>query len=185
MKKVLLSAVAIFAFGFANAQETKFGVKAGLNMANLTGDVEDNSMKVGFHVGGFAEIKISDKFAVQPELLYSTQGTKFDGGSYDFNYLNIPVMAKFFATEQFSIEAGPQIGFLMSAKINPDNGDSVDVKDELKSMDFGLNFGLGYDFTENFSAGARYNFGFSNIIDAEDSGELKNGVISVSVGYKF
>ncbi|WP_300569036.1 porin family protein [Flavobacterium sp.] len=184
MKKVLLSAVAIFAFGFANAQETKFGIKAGLNMANLSGDIDDTSMKAGLHVGAFAEIKISDKFAVQPEVLFSMQGAKVDGGDYAFNYLNIPVMAKFFVTEQFSLEAGPQIGFLMSAKANPDEGDSVDVKEFLTSTDFGLNVGLGYDFTENFTAGLRYNLGLSNISD-EDNGDIKNNVFSVSVGYKF
>ncbi len=184
MKKVLLSAVAIFVFGFANAQETKFGIKAGLNMANLSGDIENTSMKPAFHVGAFAEIKISDKFAVQPEVLYSAQGAKVDGGNYAFNYLNVPVMAKFFATEKFSIEAGPQIGFLMSAKGNPDEGDSIDVKEFLTSTDFGLNLGLGYDFTENFSAGLRYNFGLSNISE-EDNGDIKNNVLSVSVGYKF
>lgn len=185
MKKLFLTAAAIFAFGFANAQETKFGVKAGLNMADLGGDDADGiDSKIGFHVGGFAEIKLSDKFAVQPELVYSTQGGKVDGGKYNFDYLNIPIMAKFYATEQFSIEAGPQIGFLMSAKVKPDSGDSIDVKDELKSTDFGANIGLGYNFTENISANLRYNLGLSNIVDA-DGAELKNNVFSLSVGYKF
>ncbi|MES2812078.1 MAG: porin family protein [Bacteroidota bacterium] len=185
MKKLLLTAAAVFAFGFANAQETKFGVKAGLNMADWGGDDADGlDSKVSFHVGGFAEIKLSDKFAFQPELLYSAQGAKADGGSYDVNYLNIPLMAKYFATEKFSIEAGPQVGFLMSAKANPDSGDSVDIKDELKSTDFGFNLGLGYNFTENLSAGLRYNLGLSQVIDADDV-DVKNNVFSLSVGYKF
>ncbi|MFC4817645.1 porin family protein [Flavobacterium sp. GCM10023249] len=185
MKKLLLTAAAIFAFSFANAQETKFGVKAGLNMADLGGDDADGiDSKISFHVGGFAEIKLSDKFAFQPELVYSAQGGKVDGGTYNFDYLNIPLMAKFYATEQFSIEAGPQVGFLMSGKIKPDSGDSVDVKDELKSTDFGLNLGLGYNFTENISAGLRYNLGLSQVVDA-DNVDVKNNVFSLSVGYKF
>jgi len=185
MKKLLLTAAAVFAFGLANAQETKFGVKAGLNMADLGGDDADGlDSKVSFHVGGFAEIKLSDKFAFQPELVYSAQGAKADGGTYDLGYLNIPLMAKYFATDKFSIEAGPQVGFLMSAKGNPDSGDSFDIKDELKSTDFGFNLGAGYDFTENFSAGLRYNLGLSNIIDA-DGADWKNSVFSLSVGYKF
>lgn len=193
MKKIILSAIAVMAFGFANAQETKFGVKAGLNIANLGGDIEDNKSLVGFHVGGFAEIKLSEKFAVQPELLYSTQGTKFDGeGDPKFNlgYLNVPVMAKFYVAEKFSLEAGPQIGFLLSAKAKGEAEGvevEVDLKDEYKSVDFGLNFGAGYDFTENLSAGIRYNLGLSNIYDGEGSDDYKesNGVFSLSVGYKF
>jgi len=94
MKKLFIAAIAVLAFGSANAQETKFGVKAGLNFSNFTGDVENNSMKVGFHVGGLVNIKVSDKFSVQPELLYSGQGAKFDGGvTVSADYLNIPVMA--------------------------------------------------------------------------------------------
>ena len=185
MKKLLLTAAAVFAFGFANAQETKFGVKAGLNMADLSGDDTDGiDSKLAFHVGGFAEIKLTDKFALQPELLYSAQGGKADGGKYNFDYINLPVMAKFYITEQFSVEAGPQVGFLVSAKVKPDSGDSVDVKDELKSTDFGFNAGLGYNFTENLSAGVRYNMGLSQVIDA-DGVDAKTSVFSLSVGYKF
>lgn len=193
MKKIILSAIAVMAFGFANAQETKFGVKAGLNIANIGGDIEENKSLVGFHVGGFAEIKLSEKFAIQPELLYSAQGVKYDGdgdAKTTLGYLNIPVMAKFYVADKFSLEAGPQIGFLLSAKDKfEEDGISVDLdtKDAYKSIDFGLNFGAGYDFTENLSAGVRYNLGLSNIADTEDSDDFKinNSVFSISVGYKF
>ncbi len=215
MKKVLLTAAAIFAFGFANAQEVKFGAKAGLNMANVntSGDGsegDDYKSIIGFHVGGFAEIKISDKFAFQPELLFSTQGAKSEysesAGGYTssgetktkLSYLNIPLMAKYFVAEKFSLELGPQIGFLMSADqdsdstvtgpgINDSESTSTDIKDDMKSIDFGLNFGAGYDFTENLSAGLRYNLGLSNTADYENMGsyKAKNSVLSLSVGYKF
>ncbi|MBP1224741.1 porin family protein [Flavobacterium sp. 1355] len=198
MKKIMLTAAAVMAFAFSNAQETKFGVKGGLNIANLGGDVEDTSSKIGFHVGGFAEFKISDKFAIQPELLFSTQGAKTEWSDegvrveekLNLSYLNIPVMAKFYVAEKFSLEAGPQIGFLLSAKSKVEAGDfsdEVDVKDAYESIDFGVNFGAGYDFTENLSAGVRYNLGLSNIAKTEDGEDFKmnNSVFSVSVGYKF
>lgn len=197
-----MTAAAVMAFAFSNAQETKFGVKGGVNFANLSGDTEDASLKVGFHVGGFAEIKVSDKFSVQPELLYSTQGAKFDESvdgvdiesKLNLSYLNIPVMAKFYVAEKFSLEAGPQIGFLLSAKAKgegTENGITIsaeqDVKDSFESIDFGLNFGAGYDFTENLSAGVRYNLGLSNIAKTEegDDSKIQNSVFSLSIGYKF
>lgn len=190
MKKIILSAIAVMAFGFANAQDVKFGVKAGVNFANLGGDTEDTKALVGFQVGGFAEIKLTEKFAIQPELLYSTQGAKnedsFGGETYKydskFDYLNVPVMAKYFVTKGLSVEAGPQIGFLLSAK-----EDGEDAKDYVKSIDFGANFGVGYDFTENISAGIRYNLGLSNINDSDSSDDYKvnNNVFSLTVGYKF
>jgi opacity protein-like surface antigen len=184
MKKILLSAVAVLAFGFTNAQGVKFGVKAALNVATVNGDFEDASSLIGFQVGGFAEIKVSDKFAVQPELMYSTQGASGDNADLNLNYLNIPVMAKFYVAKSFSLEAGPQIGFLLSAK---EAGE--DAKDFYSSTDFGLNFGAGFDFTENLSAGLRYNIGLSNVTDYGDIFDeeisAKNGVFSVSLGYKF
>jgi opacity protein-like surface antigen len=199
MKRIILAAVAVLAFGFANAQGVKFGAKAALNIATLNGDVENQSSYTGFQVGGFAEIKVTDKFFVQPELLYSTQGSRekqiqnVQGVDYNvavvykFAYINIPVMAKYYVAKSFSLEAGPQFGFLTSAKAEVKvlgESTEVDMKDYVKAVDFGLNLGAGYDFTEKFSAGIRYNFGLANI-NKEDSGEIKNAVFSVSLGYKF
>ncbi|WP_318640974.1 porin family protein [Flavobacterium ardleyense] len=210
MKKIILSVAAMLTFGFVNAQEVEFGVKAGVNIASITGDVEDVSAKIGFHIGGFAEIKISEKFSVQPELLFSTQGAKseytYNEGGFtekstdklNLNYINIPVMAKLYVAEGFSLEAGPQIGFLMSSKTKSDytiTGGGMDINESVEvdskeftnTVDFGLNFGLGYKFTENLSAGARYNLGLSDI-NKEVDGEalsVKNSVIQVSIGYSF
>ena len=205
MKKIILTAAAVFALSFANAQDVKFGAKAGLNLSNIGGDLENTSSKVGFQVGGFAEIKVSDKFAIQPELLYSAQGAKSEYSEVDSDlvtisskltqklaYLNIPVMAKYFVTEGFSLEAGPQFGFLMSANaetevsaLGESASVSADNKDYFESIDFGLNFGAGYDVSENINLGVRYSLGLSNI--AKDSGDSKvnNSNIAVAVGYKF
>lgn len=181
MKKIIFVAAAVLAFGFANAQGVKFGVKAAINVSNLTGDVEDVSSLTGFQVGGFAEIKLSEKFAIQPELLYSAQGAKSDGDKFELSYINVPVLAKYYVAKSFSLEAGPQIGFLTTAKI-----EGEDVKDFVSSTDFSFNLGAGYDFTENFSAGLRYNFGFTNVYDTDLTDDsIKNGVFSVSLGYKF
>lgn len=59
--------------------------------------------------------------------------------------------------------------------------------DEIKGIDFGINFGLGYKLASGIFLDARYNLGLSNINDLEGSDELKNQnqVIQVSVGYLF
>lgn len=185
MKKIVLTAVAVFAFGFANAQEVKFGVKAGLNLSNLTGDATGTSIKAGFQVGGLVEIKTSEKFSIQPEIVYSMQGAKVDGGKLEISYLNVPVMAKYFVAKGFSLEVGPQIGFLVSAKAKADGGVSEDFKDSLKSTDFSLNLGAGYDVTENINLGLRYGFGLSNMSKISGDGTIKNSNIALAVAYKF
>ncbi len=192
MKKLLLTAAAVFAFGFANAQEVKFGVKAGLNMTTITGGEFSGGTKAGFHIGGLAEIKLTDKFAIQPELLFSTKGSSyaFFGIDVDQNlsYVDMPVMAKYFVIEGLSIEAGPNVGFLVAAELKGD-GEDVDNKDDLKSVDFGLNFGAGYELKNGLMFQARYNIGLADISEEEDGDpytfDEKNAGFSLSVGYKF
>nr|WP_199001358.1 porin family protein [Flavobacterium sp. ASV13] len=191
MKKIILCAVAVMAFGFANAQKTRFGVKGGLNITTFAGgNYYDAKSLVGFQVGGFAEIKVIERLSIQPEVLFSTQGAKQEVGMTKFdsklNYINVPVLAKFYITKQFTVEAGPQIGFLVSAKSNGN-----DVKDAYKSLDTGFNFGAGYNFTDNVSVGLRYTVGLANIGDYNvDNTEQyldspKNSVLALTLAYKF
>ena len=178
MKKIILTVAAVFAFGVASAQDMNFGAKAGINMSNLTGDAETDA-KIGFQVGAFAEFKISEKFAIQPEVMYSALGAKDDADNLNMNFIVIPVMAKYFVSEKFSLEAGPQVALLMSAKY----GD-VDVKDAFKSTDFGLNLGAGYDVSEKMNVGLRYSMGMSNISE-DDTFDIKTSNIALTLGYKF
>lgn len=191
MKKIILAAIAVMAFGFTNAQETRFGIKGGLNITSFAGgNYYDSKSLVGFQVGGFAEIKIIERLAIQPEVLYSTQGAKQEVGMTNFDskldYINIPVLAKFYVTKQFTVEAGPQIGFLVSAKNNGNN-----AKDLYKSADTGFNFGAGYNFTDNVSVNLRYTVGISNIEDYNIDNvqqyydSPKNSVLALTLGYKF
>ncbi|MFV5702690.1 porin family protein [Flavobacterium sp. XS2P12] len=196
MKKIILTVVLVFLFGFVNAQDRKdmsFGVKGGLNISSITNAEEDgvNSKSlVGFHIGFFGEFMISDQFAIQPELLYSTQGVKleFDGeeGDLKVDYINVPVMAKYYLADAFSLELGPQIGFLVSSKVES-GGLSEDVKDETKPIDVSLGFGANYNFAEKFMLGARYNLGLTRLQEELFPGESesKNSVFQISLGYRF
>mgnify|MGYP003576305024 FL=1 len=193
MKKIILTAIAVAAFSFANAQQTRFGVKGGLNLSTVVGgDVDDTKTLVGFHVGGFAEINIVEKFFIQPELLFSAQGTKVDGGfggdvDFKLNYLNIPVLAKYYIVDnKFSVEAGPQLGVLLSAK-----AEDEDIKDVTRSVDFGFNIGAGYNFTDNLAVGLRYTIGLSPLTDEDVDNtddyydSAKNSNLALSLSYKF
>ena len=196
MKKITLLLVTVFTFGFVNAQDKEdmsFGVKGGLNISSLSNIDEDGVNKdplIGFHVGFFGEFMISDKFAIQPELLYSSQGVKFDSegekAEIKLDYINIPIMAKYYVADAFSLELGPQIGFLVSSDLES-GGVSVDLKDETKSIDVSLGFGASYNFAENFMFGARYNLGLTRVQEDLSPGESesKNSVFQISLGYKF
>lgn len=191
MKKfILLAAIAVFGFWNINAQDVKFGVKGGVNFATITGDeTQGVDSRTAFHIGGVVEIGISEKFSFQPELVYSSQGAKGSDEGFDieikYDYLNIPLLAKFYVADGFSLEAGPQVGFLLSAK-GEIQGISVDIKDFTKGIDFGLGVGGTYKLDSGLNFGARYNLGLSDINDdPEISEKNQNSVIQLSIGYFF
>ena len=181
-KKLLLAVVTVLGFTNVNAQEIKFGAKGGLNFASVSGDnTEGIDGVTSFNFGVLSEIPISDKFSFQPELMYSGQGYSFYDNTIALSYLNIPLMGKYYLIKGLSVEAGPQIGFLFSAK-----NDDTDAKDSFKTLDFGVNFGLGYKFNNGLNIGVRYNLGLTDINDIDNStGKNKNGVFQLSVGYFF
>jgi len=202
MKKFLVFIfIALLGLLNVNAQEIKFGAKAGVNFATVTGDdTEGVKGRTSLHVGALSEFVISDKFSIQPELLYSAQGAKYEEVGFKetikLDYLNLPIIAKFYVADGFSLEAGPQVGFLLSAKGKVEaEGDSVevDIKDFVKGIDFGLNFGVGYKLPSGINFGARYILGLSNINESDsfdpdfNVGDVKNqnGVFQLSIGYFF
>lgn len=207
MKKLLLG-IALVVFGTVNAQDFGFGAKAGLNVSNVRlSKGEGSDSRISFHIGGLAEIKFSDKLALQPELLFSSQGTKKENKITHFgtsvsnsittelNYLNLPVMVKYFIMDGLAVEAGPQIGFLLSAKtttevsgtgpISVSTGKDIDIKEQTKSVDFGLNFGASYKLDFGLFFGARYNLGLTDLNKKSGDITFKNSVIQISAGYMF
>ena len=198
MKKIVLTFLALGAFGFVNAQTARFGIKGGLNVSTLSGDNNDASPKVGAHMGGLVEIKITNKFAIQPELLFSLQGAKSEyfysepGYSYssenkiNLSYINLPVMAKFYVIPKLSLEAGPQLGLLVGAKnkyTETENeggfvqtySSSSDIKGGLKTAEAALNLGASYHFTDHIFVQARFCIGLTSIDETGSYYRVDNG----------
>lgn len=185
MKTVFFIAV-LSAISFVSSAQVRFGAKAGVNVANwLTEKDEGFGRKFGLHAGGLATISISDKFSIQPELVYSAQGCETLGSTNDViklntHYVNLPILAQFRTKSGFYLESGPQVGYLLSAKAKSGN-ETVDFKAQSKSIDLSLVVGLGYQHASGIGVDARFNYGLSTIND----GTLKvnNGVIQVGLFY--
>lgn len=162
MKKLLLAA-ALYAVTYcATAQETKFGVRAGVDIATVKveytnpfigGTTSVSSSETGFFAGGFVHLGITESFALQPEVLYV--------GIKDFNMISIPVLAKY-NFGKFGILAGPDFNYLLDAE-----------EDEFK---FNADFGASYDITEHIDVQARYSVGF---------GDISVSGIFIGAGYRF
>lgn len=205
MKKNILT-FALITIGFcANAQqEIKFGPKAGVNFSTIS-NTPKSKMLTGFYVGAVSEIKFSENFSLQPELVYSSQGAKNEYTETNLGitshhknhdkieYINIPILAKYYIYEDLSIELGPQFGFLVKAEnkdeISINNNttkENTDFKNEINSFDFSIGVGLAYDLANGFFINARYNFGLTGIGKSNQYyKDSKNGVTQIGIGYKF
>lgn len=174
--RIFLFALTLFTVGAIQAQ--KVGVRAGLNIANVSGsDVVENKSLIGLHVGVFKEITIVPEiFFLQPELQYSMQGYKIEEEDFSLGYFNIPLLGKVYIAKVLSVEAGPQIGF----KVN-DNLEG-DLADNIKTFETSFVGGLGYNFPLGLSINARYGLGLTDIV--KDS-NVKNSVFQIGAAFKF
>ena len=191
MKKLFTILFAtLFSVGvFAQAQ---FGAKAGLNMANISGDDMDGDMKIGMHVGVSAAFELSDAMTLNTGVLYSTKGSQDeDEGvkmSANLSYIEIPVNLSFSISDNMSLMAGPYIGLLMGAEVEVSGAGSLDgtadIKDDTRSMDFGINVGAGFAVTEVISINAGYEMGLATL-DPDGDGDSKNSNIYIGMTYSF
>lgn len=181
---------ALFFCQAATAQDTHWGVKAGLNTALLTSD-DDNETeyRLGLHLGGLAHIHLTGKFALQPELMYSAQGGKRELAGQDakthLHYLNLPVLVQYMFQNGFRLQAGPQVGFMLKAQSQ--RGDvEVDVGDNFKAVDLSLPVGVSYLGKKGLGVDLRWAFGLSNINDVgNDRPILRNQVGQLGLFYLF
>lgn len=160
MKKIILTVLAVFAFSVTNAQDMKFGVKAGADMLSAKFDGGGSVSATGFFVGGFLEFGLADKFSLQPGLNYHTASK--DG--FKFDYVSIPVLVKYNVAESFNLLVGPSMFY------------SLESEDDDKTR-FNLDLGVAYDITENFFVEPRYSVGLT--------GDSKISHFLIGVGYKF
>ncbi len=154
----------------------------GFNLANL-----DAINKTGFYIGVAADIAASNKFHIQPELTYGSAG--------DLAFVYLPVMAKYYATDKFFIQAGPQFSF--STNLNDIKqairdvqgvvGNNGNIDDVLNSTAIELGFGLGFDITEKFAIQGRYGISLTDRYDGPLGGSLdvNNATLQIGVLYFF
>ncbi|MFD2827756.1 porin family protein [Leeuwenhoekiella polynyae] len=200
MKKLILIA-SFIALGTtaAKAQDTfHFGVKGGVNFANIAGDDSaDQDSRTSFYAGLVAELPISEMFSIQPEVIYSAQGSTIaaidednfldvdDNIEYQLDYIQVPLMAKIYLADGLSLQAGPSFNFLVSEEIDNQptsaSGD-IDIVNGANDFEFGTAAGLEYQFDSGLFIQGRYTRGFTKIYDNVNA---YNYAIQAGVGFVF
>ncbi len=205
MKKVFaLVAAALLCAGSATAANPTFGLKAGFDLTNFWGKDLPHGMKPGYQAGAFLEYRFANSpIAIAPEIVFAAQGGKFsvdediDLGiatkadlTFNTNYINIPVMLKYYVTPSFSIDFGPQLGFNVYSKATATAGDgsasasvTEDMGEYTNSVDFALGLGGTYNITDNAFLQARYTMGLTHAFN--DGVDAQNGNIQIAFGYRF
>ena len=174
----------------------KFGVKAGVNLSNMSNGMDFNpdfKMGAGFRVGGLVNLRWGQRtenslpgtgwFGLQPELMYSMQQVGTADKSFKLNIIQVPVMVKIYPTTQLSFEVGPEFSYVISASPDEMNFDGAQIKTgEIKGLTMGIGAGLSYDFDMGLTVGARYSYGFNKMAKNLD---WKASNIEVTVGWLF
>ena len=165
MKKLILI-ISLFITTGTNLQAQEsvlFGIKGGANFTKMNSEeFADNSNRIGFHLGILAEIPLENKFSIQPEILYSTQGTRAEvvmfGGnstvSFNLDYIQVPLVIKWYLTQSLALEAGPSFNFLVNNELG-----SQRVQPLESVPMFGIESDFGRKFEFGGVLGASYKFG--------------------------
>lgn len=193
------------------AIKTRFGIKAGVNLAEFrlngfpSGTQPGTNLKTSMHAGFLANIPLGvGGWAVQPELLYSGQGSKLNSTTtigtittnsayeQDLSYITLPVMIQWKHRSGFFVETGPQAGYLIRGKQDGPGDTESDNKDNFDNFDFSWGAGLGFLSRVGLGVGARYNLGLTNTVEdgggngsANDGIEMKNKVIQIGLFWHF
>lgn len=191
MKTKLLSLFALVLMTQAAMAQFHLGVKAGTNITKVDGKSFKDEFRYGYHLGGFAEIRLGNKLVLQPEVLWNQYATRvdsnfshvyqdvFDGNSnVKLNYLSIPILLNYKLVGNFiSLQAGPQFGVLIDQnKTLLQNGGNA-----FKQGDFSMLGGVLVRMGP-IRVNGRYAIGLNNISDIPDDNKWKSQGFQLSVG---
>lgn len=202
-KSVRVAAFLLFFFCLSTSyaqQRFSAGPRLGLNLSNYWGNADGMTFKPGLAAGAFLMYSSLNHFGISADVLYAQRGTRFDNGSLKFtqrvNYLEIPVVARYFLTLSGNFRPNLFIGPSLAVKLNAKrvNGFDGDNSNDFNNLDLGatggfqLNWGVGS--RQRFLIDARYNLGLTdvqtnlpNIWGPRSS--LQNSTITLALGYGF
>lgn len=180
ISKFNLLFIVVFISSVLVAQESKYGVKAGLNLSSISSDdLPENAQdaRIGFMFGFLAEYALQGNLSLQPEVHYSAQGNKEE--DFRANYLNVPISLKYRFSDYVAAHIGPQLGLKIWEWEN---------NEAYSNFDFSAVLGVEVNITDNLFADLRYAFGLTNVFEDPGSGIEITGngrVIQLSIGYSL
>jgi hypothetical protein len=190
MKKIILFIALVFTMTQAFTQKIELGVRAGAGGSFWTvkeaGAGFTPKLISSYEGGGFIVVPLSRSFFVQPELLFTSNGSRIKSDEvndvYRLNYLSVPVFGKYKLSNGIGFLAGPEIGFLLNGTREDENGKEK-INEYLQKSDMRFTLGVEYPMDFGLIVAARYTKGLTDIYKNE--GFLKNNSFGISFGYRI
>lgn len=159
MRKLIIATVFVLSLSFSTYAQEGFAAKAGINNVTIDVDGFGSVSELGFYLGGGYTFTTNGDIQIEPSVLVSIVD--------DLTSLYIPVMAKYPISDQFNLQAGPQINYILE-----------DVDEGAFGLDLG--FGAGFNISDQFFVEARYAF---EILRDLEGGNINT--LTAGVGYRF
>jgi hypothetical protein len=173
-----------------NAQGFSFGPKVGANITGISGLQFKKGFEFGYHIGGFAEVMLSEKIGIQPEVLWSQTSLTTSSSLSDLystslpeltkinlNYISIPLLLNIRPTKFITFQVGPQFGILQDKK----NSVATNVQSAFKSGDFSMLAGVQLKVLA-FRFYGRYAIGLTNINEIPNQDAWKSRTLQLGIG---
>ena len=178
MKKLLYLIIFIFFTQNSLAQHEigKLSIEPqiGFDVSNLT--KAGLNSKIGFCGGVNLEYKITKPLSMSIGTFYSVEGAKDGQAKLSPAYINIPLRANFYVTDNLSLNAGVQLGTNVA-----DNREDFLLFGDAKSTTFSIPIGISYNINK-FVVNVSYNVGLTNVYNNYD---YKSSFLQLTLGYKI
>jgi len=184
LKILLLSAFIVLVSNAVSAQT--LGVRAGVNLSTISGDYYDSTTQTGYYAGIYKEIPVvKDMFFIQPELQYSSEKFSTNLADYTIDYITVPVLAKVYVIKLFSFETGPQFGFKINDKTDP-NSPLFTPQDDFETFNPAWAFGASLNLPFGLSINGRFISSFNSVFkDGNYNDQGKNQVFQIGAAFQF
>jgi hypothetical protein len=173
-----------------NAQDkpVTFGVKAGVNLSTLGGDLKDSKYTFKYQFGVTADIALTETVYIMTGLDFQAKGAKLGGIKYNPMYLQLPATIGYKfdlgGDTRLVLNAGPYIAYGIGGKAKGGESSQKLFKDNIfKRLDYGVIGGVGVEFGR-LAVGAGYDLGLANISDVKGT-KARNRNAYLTVGVKF
>lgn len=177
--------------------QVNFGIRTGLNISDYT--KMDSYEKYGFYIGGYTSIPFTEKYTLQPEIIFTNQGSHLKSviegkpNNITNNYLSISVINKFKFKKNLSLVIGPYFDIRVNKniKINENIIFLSFSKNIFTPVEIGAKIGINYEVVENFKLEAIYKTGFVDAIqeyyfyDSNTNNVNLTQVIQVGIAYNL